>query len=94
MGVAPGERSSPARSAARRLVLDLARQFGELDPSRLRRCEHPECRPVFHDVTRSQMQRCHAGSSCGLREPNGAAGRAVASERSGFERLEQAVRCA
>jgi len=60
---------SPRReSAAGRLVLDVVRELGELDPARLRRCERPECRLVFYDATRSATQRWHAESPCGLRE--------------------------
>ncbi|HUA44082.1 MAG TPA: CGNR zinc finger domain-containing protein [Solirubrobacteraceae bacterium] len=60
---------SPARpSAAEKLVLDVVREFGELEPSRLRRCERPECRLAFYDTTRSATQRWHAESPCGLRE--------------------------
>ena len=59
----------PARpSAAGELLLRLVRELGELDPSRLRRCERPECPLVFYDMTRSGTQRWHAESPCGLRE--------------------------
>ncbi len=60
---------SPKRdSAVAQLVLDVVRELGELEPSRLRRCERPECRLVFYDATRSATQRWHAESPCGLRE--------------------------
>jgi predicted RNA-binding Zn ribbon-like protein len=60
---------SPKRdSAMARLVFDVVRELGELDPSRLRRCERPECRLVFYDGTRSGTQRWHAESPCGVRE--------------------------
>ena len=60
---------SPKReSTVARLVLDVVRELGELAPSRLRRCERPECRLVFYDATRSATQRWHAESPCGLRE--------------------------
>jgi predicted RNA-binding Zn ribbon-like protein len=55
-------------SALGRLVVDAMRELGELEPSRLRRCERPECRLVFYDATRSATQRWHAESPCGLRE--------------------------
>lgn len=59
---------SPGASAAGLLMLEVVRELGELDPSRLRRCERPECRLVFYDATRSATQRWHAESPCGLRE--------------------------
>ena len=60
---------SPKRdSAVARLVLGVVRELGELEPSRLRRCERPECRLAFYDATRSATQRWHAESPCGLRE--------------------------
>ena len=60
---------SPNReSAAGSLVLGVVRELGELEPSRLRRCERPECPLVFYDATRSATQRWHAESPCGLRE--------------------------
>jgi predicted RNA-binding Zn ribbon-like protein len=60
--------SPKPESKLARLVLDVVRELGELDPSRLRRCERPECRLVFYDATRSATQRWHAESPCGLRE--------------------------
>jgi predicted RNA-binding Zn ribbon-like protein len=56
------------RSAVGSLVLEVIRELGELEPSRLRRCQRPECRLVFYDATRSATQRWHADSPCGLRE--------------------------
>jgi predicted RNA-binding Zn ribbon-like protein len=55
-------------SAAGELLLEVIRELAELDPSRLRRCERPECRLVFYDTTRSATRRWHAESPCGLRE--------------------------
>jgi predicted RNA-binding Zn ribbon-like protein len=55
-------------SAARELLLEVLRELGSLQPSRLRRCERPECQLVFYDATRSATQRWHAESPCGLRE--------------------------
>jgi predicted RNA-binding Zn ribbon-like protein len=60
--------SAERPSAAATLVLQLLGELGELEPSRLRRCERPECRLVFYDATRSATQRWHAESPCGLRE--------------------------
>jgi predicted RNA-binding Zn ribbon-like protein len=51
-----------------KLLLEVVRQFGELEVSRLRRCGRPECRLVFYDRTRSATQRWHAERPCGLRE--------------------------
>jgi predicted RNA-binding Zn ribbon-like protein len=60
---------SPKRpSAVGRLVLEVVRELGELEPSRLRRCGRPECGLAFYDATRSATQRWHADSPCGLRE--------------------------
>jgi predicted RNA-binding Zn ribbon-like protein len=55
-------------SAAGTLLLEVVRELGELEPSRLRRCARPECRLVFYDTTRSETQRWHAEQPCGLRE--------------------------
>ena len=55
-------------SAVGSLALVVVRELAELDPSRLRRCERPECRLVFYDTSRSATQRWHAESPCGLRE--------------------------
>jgi predicted RNA-binding Zn ribbon-like protein len=55
-------------SAVARLVFEVVRELGELEPSRLRRCERPQCRLVFYDRTRSGTQRWHAESPCGVRE--------------------------
>jgi uncharacterized protein len=61
--------SCPKRpSAAGKLLLDVVRQLGELEPSRLRRCARPECRLAFYDNTRPATQRWHAERPCGLRE--------------------------
>lgn len=60
--------SSTRESAVGTLVIDVIRELGELEPSRLRRCERPECQLVFYDATRSATQRWHAESPCGLRE--------------------------
>jgi predicted RNA-binding Zn ribbon-like protein len=60
--------SAKREAAAGRLVLEVVRELGQLEPSRLRRCERPECRLVFYDATRSATQRWHAESPCGLRE--------------------------
>jgi predicted RNA-binding Zn ribbon-like protein len=57
-----------APSAAGMLLLEVVRELGELEPSRLRRCARPECRLVFYDATRSETQRWHAERPCGLRE--------------------------
>ena len=55
-------------SAAGKLLLEVVRELGQLEPSRLRRCARPECRLVFYDTTRSGTQRWHAEQPCGLRE--------------------------
>jgi predicted RNA-binding Zn ribbon-like protein len=55
-------------SAGGELLLEVVRELGELEPSRLRRCARPECRLVFYDTTRSETQRWHAERPCGLRE--------------------------
>lgn len=49
---------------ARRVVLEL----GEIDSTRLRRCERAECELLFYDTTRSNTRRWHAESPCGQRE--------------------------
>ena len=53
-----------ASGLARRILLEV----GAIDPKRLRRCERAECDLVFYDQTRSNTQRWHAESPCGLRE--------------------------
>lgn len=55
-------------SAAATLLVAVAREVTQLEPSRLRRCARPECTLVFYDVTRSATQRWHAERPCGLRE--------------------------
>jgi predicted RNA-binding Zn ribbon-like protein len=55
-------------SAAAKLLIEVVRQLGELEPSRLRRCARPECQLVFYDTSRSATQRWHAERPCGLRE--------------------------
>jgi predicted RNA-binding Zn ribbon-like protein len=55
-------------TAAATLLVTLVGEFGELEPSRLRRCARPECTLVFYDTTRSATQRWHAERPCGLRE--------------------------
>lgn len=60
---------SPKRpSVAGKLVFELIRELGELEPSRLRRCARPECGLVFYDSTRSATRRWHSENPCGLRE--------------------------
>jgi predicted RNA-binding Zn ribbon-like protein len=58
--------SEPTATAtlARRIALELA----DIDITRLKRCERPECDLVFYDTTRSGTQRWHAESPCGNRE--------------------------
>lgn len=56
--------STPAASLARRVALEL----GEIDVTRLKRCERPPCNLVFYDTTRSGTRRWHAESPCGNRE--------------------------
>ncbi len=58
--------SEPTATAtlARRVALEL----GELDVTRLKRCERPACNLVFYDTTRSRTQRWHAELPCGNRE--------------------------
>lgn len=75
LGLEPGSELGPRAvlkpkrpSAASELLLEVVRELGELEPSRLRRCERPECGLVFYDSTRSATQRWHAESPCGLRE--------------------------
>jgi predicted RNA-binding Zn ribbon-like protein len=55
---------TPAASLARRVALEL----GEIDVTRLKRCERPACDLVFYDTTRSGTRRWHAESPCGNRE--------------------------
>jgi predicted RNA-binding Zn ribbon-like protein len=55
---------TPAATLARKVALEL----GELDVTRLKRCERPACNLVFYDTTRSGTRRWHAESSCGNRE--------------------------
>lgn len=55
---------TPAATLARRVALEL----GEIDVTRLKRCERPACNLVFYDMTRSGTQRWHAESPCGNRE--------------------------
>ena len=55
-------------SAAAALLIEALRELSELEPTRLRRCERPECALVFYDTTRSATQRWHAERPCGLRE--------------------------
>jgi predicted RNA-binding Zn ribbon-like protein len=49
---------------ARRVVLELV----AIDARRLRRCQREACNLIFYDTTRSNTQRWHAESPCGLRE--------------------------
>lgn len=55
---------TPAASLARRIALEL----GEIDTTRLKRCERPLCDLVFYDTSRSGTRRWHAESPCGNRE--------------------------
>jgi predicted RNA-binding Zn ribbon-like protein len=55
---------TPAATLAREVALEL----GEIDPTRLKRCERPACDLVLYDTTRSGTQRWHAESPCGNRE--------------------------
>jgi predicted RNA-binding Zn ribbon-like protein len=55
---------TPAASLARRVALEL----GEIDVTRLKRCERPACDLVFYDTTRSGTRRWHAEFPCGNRE--------------------------
>ena len=55
-------------SASATLLLDVIRELGALERSRLRRCARRECGLVFYDLTRSATQRWHAERPCGLRE--------------------------
>ena len=55
---------TPAATLARKVALEL----GEIDVTRLKRCERPACNLVFYDTTRSGTQRWHAESPCGNRE--------------------------
>jgi predicted RNA-binding Zn ribbon-like protein len=55
---------TPAATLARRIALEL----GEIDVTRLKRCERPACDLVFYDTTRSGTRRWHAESPCGARE--------------------------
>lgn len=54
----------PAAALARQVALELA----EIDLTRLKRCERPECNLIFYDTTRSGTRRWHAESPCGTRE--------------------------
>jgi predicted RNA-binding Zn ribbon-like protein len=65
----PLPRLRPRRqSVTGALLIALFAEVGELDASRLRRCERRECRLVFYDTSRSGTQRWHAERPCGLRE--------------------------
>lgn len=55
---------TPAAALARRVAIEL----GEIDLTRLKRCERPACNLVFYDTTRPGTQRWHAESPCGARE--------------------------
>jgi predicted RNA-binding Zn ribbon-like protein len=55
---------TPAATLARTVVLEL----GEIELTRLKRCERPTCNLIFYDTTRSRTQRWHADSPCGNRE--------------------------
>jgi predicted RNA-binding Zn ribbon-like protein len=55
---------TPAATLARRVAVEL----GEIDVTRLKRCERPACDLVFYDTTRSGTRRWHAESPCGGRE--------------------------
>jgi predicted RNA-binding Zn ribbon-like protein len=55
---------TPTATLARQAALEL----GEIDPTRLKRCERPACNLLFYDTTRSHTQRWHAESPCGNRE--------------------------
>jgi predicted RNA-binding Zn ribbon-like protein len=55
---------TPVATLARRVALEL----GEIDLTRLRRCERAACDLVFYDTTRSGTRRWHADSPCGARE--------------------------
>lgn len=55
---------TPAATLARRIASEL----GEIDLTRLKRCERPACNLVFYDTTRSGTRRWHAESPCGARE--------------------------
>ena len=55
---------TPAATLARKVALE----FGEIDVTRLKRCERPACNLVFYDTTRNGTQRWHAESPCGNRE--------------------------
>lgn len=57
------------RMPAAAILTDMAiGQLDGLDPVRLRRCSHPQCRLVFYDLTRSGTRRWHSERPCGLRE--------------------------
>jgi len=55
---------TPAATLARMVVVEL----GEIDVTRLKRCQRPACDLVFYDTTRSGTRRWHAESPCGNRE--------------------------
>lgn len=55
---------TPTAALSRRVALEL----GEIDVTRLKRCDRPECDLVFYDTTRSGTRRWHAESPCGIRE--------------------------
>jgi predicted RNA-binding Zn ribbon-like protein len=55
---------TPTATLARRVAVEL----GEIDVTRLKRCELPACDLVFYDTTRSGTRRWHAESPCGTRE--------------------------
>jgi predicted RNA-binding Zn ribbon-like protein len=55
---------SPAATLARKIAFEL----GEIELTRLRRCERSACDLLFYDTTRSGTRRWHAESPCGNRE--------------------------
>ena len=57
-------RATATAALARRVAVEL----GEIEVTRLKRCERAACNLVFYDTTRSRTQRRHAESPCGNRE--------------------------
>jgi hypothetical protein len=62
------EVSWPADSAVPELACRLITELADLDPARLRHCAREACDLLFYDTTRSNNQRWHSESPCGLRE--------------------------
>jgi CGNR zinc finger len=57
-----------AAGAVPELACQIMAELAGLDPTRLRHCAREACDLLFYDTTRSNNQRWHSESPCGLRE--------------------------